>query len=184
MRRSRAACLAAWLARAQASAGVQRGLPCAFVLHAGVQATCWPARRARQAAMFDGCPCMFRPRPAVEAHQEGGHCGQVRNSLWCESPEGDQEDGGQPALALLLQLLRQGASFGRELSTRRPPCVVHERCRSRSAGRGSRTTRGQVSAATPAPAAAMSPTASAAAPLHGARDSLAAGARAACAAQA
>lgn len=43
----------------------------------------------------------------VEAHEEGGHCRQVRDAVWCVAAEADQEDRGQPALQVLLQLLRE-----------------------------------------------------------------------------
>ena len=51
-----------------------------------------------------------RPRPpAVEAHEEGRDRRQVRHPLRRLAAQADQEDRGQPALQVLLQLLRQGA---------------------------------------------------------------------------
>lgn len=42
-----------------------------------------------------------------QAHKEGRHRRQVRDSLWSQLEEADQEDRSQPALEILLHLLRQ-----------------------------------------------------------------------------
>ncbi len=45
---------------------------------------------------------------AGQAHEESGHRRQIRNSLRGQLAQDHQEDGGQPALQVLLHFLRQG----------------------------------------------------------------------------
>jgi len=65
-------------------------------------------RCSREAGWLHTNASTLPARTTGEAHKEGRHRRQVRDALRRLPAQADQEDGGQPALQVRLQLLRQG----------------------------------------------------------------------------